>query len=63
MIGFPVRVIAISWMNLRAEDVAYGEAPTGAASRGSAVEQHLCIADVAQRRKEREDFERSGELD
>jgi hypothetical protein len=48
MIGFPVLVIAMSWMDLRA---GAAKVFVGAASRGRTEEQHLCMAIVVQRRK------------
>jgi hypothetical protein len=42
MIGFPVLVIAMSWMDLRAGMAAENDL-AGAANRGRTDEQHLCM--------------------
>jgi hypothetical protein len=42
MIGFPVRVMAISWIDFRA-GMAAENGFAGAANRGRTDEQHLCM--------------------
>lgn len=51
MMGFPVRVIAMSWKALRSGGVNT-EGRADAANRGRADEQHLCMAMALQRRRD-----------